>query len=134
MARFCLRISDEITEQIHRAVTERGLQSASAFIRQAISNGLRQDVSALTEAEERIAVSFERLSKDVCRIQKAQLAMYLLIDSFVRLFLLRVPEPPGDEFQPAKTRAAARYNNFLRNVARNVTRNSQVELKELLDL
>jgi hypothetical protein len=91
-------------------------------------------VSALTEAEERNAASFERLSKDVCRIQKAQLAMYSLIDSFVRLFLLCVPEPPGDEIQPAKTRAAARHNNFLRNVACNVTGNSQVELKELPDL
>jgi metal-responsive CopG/Arc/MetJ family transcriptional regulator len=52
MARFCLRISDEIMEQIHWAVAERGLQSPSALIRQAISNELRQDVSALTEAEE----------------------------------------------------------------------------------
>ncbi len=74
---------------------------------------LSWDVSALTEAEERIAASFERPSKDVCRIQKAQQAMYSLIDSFVRLFLLCVPEPSGDEIQPAKTRAAARYNNLV---------------------
>ncbi|HYA40493.1 MAG TPA: hypothetical protein VEF34_04285 [Syntrophobacteraceae bacterium] len=134
MVRFDLRVSDEIAAQIHRAVSERGFASLTAFLRQAISNELRQDISALNEAEARIAASYERLSKDVHRLQKAQQAEYALIDSFVRLFLMCVPEPTGDEVQPAKARAAARYNNFLRNVARNMIGNSQAELEQLLGL
>jgi hypothetical protein len=112
MARFCLRISDEIMEQIHWAVAERGLQSPSALIRQAI---------------------YERLSKDVHRIQTVQQAEHSLIDSFVKLFLICVPEPLDDEFQLAKARAAARYNSFLRNVARNMTENPYMARQQLDD-
>jgi len=129
MARFDIRLSEEIAQQIHRAVSERGFESVTAFIRQAILNELRHCRTVTNEAEERMAAGYDRLSKDVCRLQTAQQSEYALIDSFVKLFLICVPEPSGDQIQPAKARAAARYHNFLRNVAHNMTGNAQADLE-----
>jgi hypothetical protein len=131
MARIDLRISDEIADEIHRAMKERGFESLTAFIRQAISNELHGGESALRETEDRIAATLERLAKEVRRLQTAQQAEYALTDSFVRLFLMCVPEPSGDAVDPARARAASRYSNVLRNVARNMTGNSQASLEQL---
>lgn len=132
MPRFDIRITDELAEQVQRATSERGFESSTAFIRQAIVNELRFGGSALRETEERIAAGQERLSKDLRRLQTAQQAEYALLDSFVRLFLMCVPEPSGEAVTPAKARAATRYDNFLRNVARNMTGDARAALEQLL--
>jgi Arc/MetJ-type ribon-helix-helix transcriptional regulator len=131
MARFDIRLSDELATQIHRAVSERGFESVTAFIRQAISDELRHGSPALNELEERISASYDRLTKEVRRVQTAQQAQYAILDSLVRLFLVCVPEPSGNAVEPAKARAASRYNNFLKNVARNMTGNSGAALEQL---
>jgi Arc/MetJ-type ribon-helix-helix transcriptional regulator len=133
MTRFDIRLSEDIAEQIHRAVSERGFESVTAFIRQSISNELRQGSPALGEMEARIAASNDRLSKEVRRLQTAQQAQYAMVDSFVRLFLMCIPEPSGNSTDPAKARAALRYNNFIKNVARNMTGNSRTALEQLFD-
>lgn len=132
MARFDIRVSDEVAQQIHRAFSERGFESTTAFIRQAISNELRHGSSALDEMETRIAAGYDRLGKEVRKLQTAQQAEYAIMDSFVRLFLMCIPEPVGEAVDPARARAATRYNNFLRNVARNMTGNSRTALEQLL--
>ena len=132
MARFDIRLSDEIAAQIHSAVSERGFESVTAFIRQSIANELRHGTPAFNEMEERISASHDRLVKEVRRLQTAQQALYAILDSFVRLFLMCIPEPSGSAIDPAKTRAASRYHNFLKNVARNMTGNSGAALEELL--
>jgi len=132
MARFDIRLSDEMTEQIHRAVSERGFESVTAFIRQAISNELRNIDPSLDEMEAKIACSYDRLAGEVRGLQTAQQAQYALTDSFVRLFLMCVPEPAGNASEPIKARAAARYHNFIRNVARNMIGNSDALFEKLL--
>ena len=104
----------------------------SAFIRQAISNELRSGDSAIRETEDRIAATLDRLAKEVRRLQTAQQAQYAIMDSFVRLFLMCVPEPSGNAGDPAKARAASRYSNFVKNVARNMTGNAGAALEQLL--
>jgi Arc/MetJ-type ribon-helix-helix transcriptional regulator len=131
MARFDIRLSEEIAEQIHRAVSEQGFESVTAFIRQAILNELRHCRTGTNESEARTA-SYDRLTKDVRRLQTAQQTEYALIDSFVKLFLICVPEPSGNQIQPAKARAAARYHNFLQNVAHKMTGDAQADLELLL--
>jgi hypothetical protein len=132
MARFDIRLSDDIAEQIHKAISDRGFESVTSFIRQAISSELRHGSTALVELEGRIVASFDRLAKEVRRVETAQQAQYAIMDSFVRLFLMCVPEPAGSAIEPAKVRAASRYNNFLRNVARNMTGDSKTALEQLL--
>jgi Arc/MetJ-type ribon-helix-helix transcriptional regulator len=133
MARFDIRLSDEIAEQINEAVSEKGFESVTAFIRQAISNELRNSRPEASEMEARIVASHDRLSKEVRRLQTAQQAQYAMMDSFVRLFLMCVPEPSGNSTDPAKARAASRYHNFVKNVARNMTGNSRAALEQLFD-
>jgi Arc/MetJ-type ribon-helix-helix transcriptional regulator len=132
MARFDIRLSDEIAAEIHSAVSDRGFESATAFIRQAISNELRHGAPALSEMEERIAASHDRLTREVRRLQTAQQALYAIMDSYIRLFLMCVPEPSGGTVSSAKARAASRYRNFVKNVARNMTGNSGAALEQLL--
>ena len=132
MARLYVRVSDEVAADVQRRASEQGFESAAAFIRQAISNELRFGGSAFREVEEKIATSLQRLTKEVQRVQTAQQAEYALLDSFVRLFLMCVPDPSDGAMGPAKARAAARYGNFLKNVARNMTGDSRAALAQLL--
>ena len=131
MGRFYIRTTDEYAKQIGQVATDRGFDSASAFIRQAISNELRVGETAIHETEDRIAATLDRLTKEVRRLQTAQQAQYAIMDSFVRLFLMCVPEPSGSAVDPAKARAASRYNNFVKNVARNMTGNAGAALEQL---
>ena len=131
MGRFYIRTTDERAKQIGEIASSRGFDSVSAFVRQAISNEVRFGDSAIREAEDRIAATLERLATELRRIQTAQQAQYAILDSLVRLFLVCVPEPSGNAVEPAKARAASRYNNFLKNVARNMTGNSGGALEQL---
>ncbi len=79
-----------------------------------------------------MAATQERLSREVRKVQTAQQAEYALLDTFVRVFLMCVPEPAGDAVHPAKARAATRYNNFVKNVARNMTGDARAALAELI--
>jgi len=133
MPRFSIRTTGDLTKKIEHAASERGFDSASAFIRQAVSNELQSGDSAIRETEDRIVTTLDRLAKEIRRVETAQQAGYALLDSFVRLFLMCVPEPSGDSLDQVKARAAARYSNFLRNVAHNMTGNSQAALDRLLD-
>ena len=133
MGRFYIRTTDAYAKQIGQVATDRGFDSASAFIRQAISNELRVGETAIHETEDRIAATLDRLTKEVRRLQTAQQAQYAIMDSFVRLFLMCVPEPSGNAVDPAKARAASRYNNFVKNVARNMTGNAGAALEQLLN-
>jgi Arc/MetJ-type ribon-helix-helix transcriptional regulator len=133
MPRFDIRISKDLAGEVERAVSQRGFESTTAFIRQAISNELRFGGSALREVEERIAASQERLSREIRRVQTAQQAAYAVLDTFVRVFLMCVPEPSGDAVTPAKARAATRYGNFVKNVARNMTGDARAALAELIE-
>ncbi len=133
MARFNVRLSDELAEQVQVAASQRGFETPAAFIRQAISTELRSGGSALRETEERVAEGYERMSRELRRIQTAQQAAYALLDSFVRLFLMCVPEPAGEAVTPAKARAATRYDNFLKNVARNMTGDARAALLQMLE-
>jgi hypothetical protein len=132
MRRFYIRTTDDLAKQIERTASERGFESPTAFIRQTISNDLHAGKSAFRETEDRIAATLERLAKEIHRLQTAQQAQYAIMDSFVRLFLMCIPEPSGNAIDPARARAASRYNNFLKNVARNMTGNSGASLEQLL--
>ena len=133
MPRFSIRITDDLAKKIEHTVSERGFDGASAFIRHAISRELRAGDSGIRKSEERIVSTLERVAKEMRRLQTAQQAEYALLDSFIRLFLMCIPEPSQGALDATKARAAARYNNFLRNVARNMTANSWESQQQLVD-
>lgn len=94
-ARIALRLSQQDRDQIEQAVKTRGYESPSALIRATIRDQLngRPD---LTEAEERIAGGFERMSRDMVRLARGQQALFALLDSLAKTILTCMPEPPPD--------------------------------------
>lgn len=55
------------------------------------------------------------------QLHNGQQALYALVDSLARVFFQCVPEPPAESLDQARAKARARYDNFMRNVARQVS-------------
>ena len=82
MPRIAFRVSDDVANQLQTETEQRGFESASAFARHAIQSELRHGESAVTQAEERIAATVNRLDKEVHAVHTAQLATFSeLLDS-----------------------------------------------------
>ncbi len=133
MPRIDIRVSDGLAEEIQKAAAERGFGNLSVFIRQAIIHELRYGGSALRETEERLLAGQDNLRKELRRLQTAQQVQYAFLDCFVKLFLICIPEPPGEAVVRMKVRAMTRYDNFLKNVARNMARDVRAKLEQYLD-
>jgi Arc/MetJ-type ribon-helix-helix transcriptional regulator len=131
MPKIAIRVSDALSRQLQAEAKQRSFDSASAFVRHAIQCELRQGESAVSQVEERIAATMNRLAKEVRALHTAQLATFALVDSLVKVFLTCVPEPPNDALDPAKARAKRRYEKFLVSVAQGMSRESRGALKEL---
>lgn len=125
MGRLNLRLSDKLEGDVSRAFKDRGFPSASAFARFAIENELRQDSTKLEQTEQRIAGTLDRFAREVKQLHNGQQTLYALVDSLARVFFQCIPEPPADSLDQARAKARARYDNFVRNVARQVTNGAQ---------
>src|SRR4051812_5644578 len=119
MAQRNLRPTDDLTKRINEAVTERGFNSAAAFIRMAIQNELeRAETQRRIEAlEERVAATLARLADDVRKLANGQQAAIALIDSLSKVILTCVPEPEPAAFTRAMSIARDRYQKFLKSAA-----------------
>ena len=92
--RVGVRVSKEEAKQVSDVAKERGFLSPSAFIREAIRNEIAGRDAELTEAEQRLAATMERLSRDISRANRGQQALFAVVDTLVKTFLTCVPEPP----------------------------------------
>jgi Arc/MetJ-type ribon-helix-helix transcriptional regulator len=128
-----VRLQEELAQAIDAAVAERGYESASAFIREAIQKELRRDAkeTVIAEIEERIATTLIQLSKDLRAVRTAQLATFSYVDALTKVLLTCVPEPPNDLLEQARARAKRRYGRFLVSVAQGMSGESRSALREL---
>ena len=128
-----VRLPRDVAQAIETAVAERGYESASAFIRDAVQKELRQDgkETAIAEIEERMAATLIRLSKDVRAVHTAQLATFAYLDALTKVALTCMAEPPNDVLDQARARAKRRYEKFLISVAQGMSGESRVALREL---
>jgi Arc/MetJ-type ribon-helix-helix transcriptional regulator len=131
MPKITIRVSDIVSNQLQVEAEQRGFDSASAFVRQAIESELRQGESAVAQAEERIAATVNRLAAEVRSVHTAQLATFAFVDSLVKVLLTCIPEPPNEALDPAKARAKRRYEKFLLSVAQGMAGESRGALREL---
>src|SRR5215472_19182693 len=84
--RMEIRTSPEEARAIAKTAKAQGYANSSAFIRSV----LRDEISGrqeLTEAEQRIAGSFDRLMSEVTRLSRQQQALFALVDTFAKTFL-----------------------------------------------
>ena len=115
-----VRLPAAVSEAIGKAVKERGFPSASAFVRHAIEQELGRG-EELANTEARITATLDRYAREMRGLHDAQQANFAYLDALVRVFLMCVPEPPSDIADATRTKAKARYENFLRNVARSMS-------------
>src|SRR5258708_5374786 len=130
-ARIAVRLSREDRRRIDEAVKARGYTSPSAFIRSAIQKELNGRPE-LTEAEDRIAGGFERMSRDNVRIVRGQQALHALLDTFVKTVLTCMPEPSNDARPQAIARAKDRYHLLIKTAGQTMSGDALAALQDLL--
>jgi hypothetical protein len=119
---------------VDAATKERGFESSSAFVRNAIETAIRGDQhSALNEAEQRILATLDRMGQDVRSVRKGQQALFTFVDSLVKILLTCIPEPIGDTYSQAVARGKSRYDRFLKSVGAGMTGDSQSAMAELFE-
>ncbi len=131
-SRITLRLSDLEEQEITNAVKARGYSSPCAFIRAAIKREL-SDRSELSDAEQRIASSFDRLSRDVFRVGRGQQALFALVDTLTKTFLTCIPEPPADARPQAIARGKQRYDALMKTAGRAMVGDARAAMLDLVD-
>jgi len=131
MPRVNVRLDDELHDRLAKAAKGRGCR-ISQLVRDVLAAGLDDNQASMVAAvEERISATLDRFAKDIRQLHTADQALYAAFDTFVRLFLTCIPEPPSDSLTAAKVQGHHRYNNYLQNVARNMNGDARAALGEL---
>ncbi len=132
MKNTVVRLSENLRSRVEKAARKSGYASTSAFIRAALEERVSDGEAALTETEQRVAASLDRIGKQLRGLGNGQQAHFALTDALARLFLICVPEPPKDVFELAKAKAKGRYEKLLRGVAENMTGEARATLSGLV--
>ena len=123
MAQRNLRLKDTLKQRVDHVAVERGYRSTSAFMVQAIEEKLQrvEAVDSMSEAEARIAASFDQIMREVRSLHTSMQAQFALTDALTKYVLTCVIEPPSDLLQSARARAKARYDRLMRTAAKTIT-------------
>jgi Arc/MetJ-type ribon-helix-helix transcriptional regulator len=134
VARKALRLTAELETQIKEAVRSRGFSSVSGFIRAAVQNELRRSEAAdsVSEAEARIAGSFNQILREVRAIHTSVQAGFALTDTLAKYLLTCIPEPPAQILDAARARAKFRHHKLLRSAAASMTGGGQNTVDEIV--
>lgn len=132
-SRVTVRFSKEEAAQIGQIAKERGYLSPSALIRASIRNELTGRESEVGEAEQRIAATLERLSRDLFRTYRGQQALFAVVDTLVKTFLTCIPEPPRDGMSQSVARARDRYDRFVKAAGQAMVGDSKGALDDLVN-
>ena len=127
-----VRLEPELNKRVERATREGGFSNPSAFIRGAIERELAGRESGVDAAEDRLAASLDRFSREIRGVKLGQQALFAFVDSLVKTFLTCVAEPPRDAHDQAVARGKVRYDRFLKSVGAGMAGDSHAAMAELL--
>jgi hypothetical protein len=131
--RVNVRLDDRLYDRLANAARGRNCR-ISQLVRDVLAAGLEDgDASALAAAEERISATLDRFAKDIRKLHTADQAIYAGFDTFMRIFLTCIPDPPAETLTAAKVQGHQRYKNYLQNVARNMNGDARAALAELVN-
>ena len=130
--RVAFRLTKEEQCQLEATAKAKGYANPSAFIRAAIRKEM-DGRAELSGTEERIAAGFDRVSRDVFRVGRAQQAMFALFDAYVKVMLTCVPEPPSDASAQAVTRAKGRYERLVKAAGQGMSGDARGAMRDLVD-
>ena len=131
-ARVAVRLSRSFQDDVSKAAKEKGYATASAFIRATMHNALNGR-NPLVTAEEKTAGAFERVRRDIQRTERAQQAVFALIDALAKAVLTCMPEPPTEARRQAIVLARERYDALLRTAANGMRGDSRSALRDLME-
>lgn len=126
-------LTDDEYKLVKHAAKERAYLSPTAFMRAAIRSEINGRDGALSEAELRIAAGLERTSREIVRVQRAQQALFAVMDTLVKTFLTCVPEPPRDVVSQSIARARERYERFVKSAGQAMVGDSHAAMNELVN-
>ena len=127
------RLEPELNKRVERATREGGFLNPSAFIRAAIERELAGRESGVDAAEDRLAASLDRLSREIRGVKLGQQALFAFVDALFKALLTCLAEPPKDVYDQAVARGKLRYDRFLKSVGAGMVGDSQVAMKELVN-
>jgi hypothetical protein len=106
MPKRSIRLTDAIDQRIQSAAKLRGYSTPSAFLRAVIKKELNEPGEG-SAANEKILGDIMEVRQDVRRVERAQQALFALVDSFAKVFVTCVPEPRGVAMQHSERRETA---------------------------
>jgi Arc/MetJ-type ribon-helix-helix transcriptional regulator len=132
MPRRTIRLTAAIDERIDSVAKIRGYSSPSAFIRAAIKRELAEHTEGIGSSAEQIVGCFRGVQQDVRRLERAQQALFALVDSLAKAFLTCVPEPRGAAMEPALAEARNRHSRLLNAAGQAMLSDSIAAMEELI--
>ena len=131
MPKRAVRIQPDLDRRMQSAAKDQGYRSSSAFIRAAIEGALKSS-GEHGRSEEMMAASFDRLSREMRRMLRAQQALFTLVDALTKAFLTCVPEPSGEARAHSIALARDRYARLMRTAASSMERESRSAMQGLI--
>lgn len=128
-----IRISETLNRQIEEAARRNGYPNPSAFLRFLIEKEVSGKAQPDMQAEERIAASFDRISRELRKLANAQQALFAFTDALARVFLHCVPEPAAGSHEQSLARAKERHHRLLKMAALSMQGDARAAMLELVD-
>ena len=133
MPRRTIRLPAAIDEKIDGAAKLRGYSSPSAFLRAAIKKEISERTEGTGVSIEQIIGSLAGIQRSIGRVERAQQALFALVDSLTKAFLTCVPEPRGAALEPALSEARNRHERLLSNAGHAMHSDSRNAMEDLMN-
>jgi hypothetical protein len=131
MPKRTIRLTDAIDQRVHSAAKLRGYSTPTAFVRAAIKKEL-DELGEGSEAHEKTLGLIREVRHDVRRVERAQQALFALVDSLAKVFVTCVPEPHGVAMETALGEARKRHARLLTNAGQAMLSDSIVTMEDLM--
>lgn len=122
---------DWLERRGHVTAKARGYSTPSAFLRAAIADEL-SDRSQQPGIEERVVASFNRAFREISRLNRAQEAIFALLDTLTKTLLTCVPGAPPEAKLQAVARAKERYETLMKNAGKSIIGDARAALLDLM--
>lgn len=131
MPKKTIRLTDAIDKRIQSVAKQRGYSNPTAFVRAAIKRELDESAEG-SAPNEKLLGYISEVRHDVRRVERAQQALFALVDSLAKAFVTCVPEPHGVAMEPALHEARKRHARLLTIAGHAMLSDSIVAMEELM--
>jgi Arc/MetJ-type ribon-helix-helix transcriptional regulator len=132
MPRRTIRLPEAVDERIDQAAKLWGYSSPSAFLRAAIKKELSERTEGTVPSSAQMVGSLKDIQNSIRRLERAQQALFALVDSLTKAFLTCVPEPRGAALELALAEARNRHARLLASAGHAMLSDSSIALEGLM--